>query len=130
MTSLGCTLTVIQDAVKMIENTTGVKLDVERSILMIKKVMDSLGTGKNEGVFQLESAGFKTFMEGIASDYPGGCHSRNLPVSSRSYGFYPEIFSGKKSPGCGNLCLSPAGADLKADLRLYRLSGAGHADRS
>ena len=25
--------------------------------------MDSLGTGKNEGVFQLESGGFKTFMK-------------------------------------------------------------------
>ena len=31
--------------------------------MMIKKVMDSSGPGKNEGVFQLESGGFKTFMK-------------------------------------------------------------------
>ena len=49
------TLTVIQDAVKMIEKNCGVKLDLEHIDYDDKKVMDSLGTGKNEGVFQLES---------------------------------------------------------------------------
>ena len=57
------TLTVIQDAVKMIEKDYGVKLDLEHIDYDDKKVMDSLGTGKNEGVFQLESGGFKTFMK-------------------------------------------------------------------
>ena len=57
------TLIVIQDAVKMIEKNCGVKLDLEHIDYDDKKVMDSLGTGKNEGVFQLESGGFKTFMK-------------------------------------------------------------------
>ena len=41
------TLTVIQDAVKMIEKNCGVKLDLEHIDYDDKKVMDSLGTGKN-----------------------------------------------------------------------------------
>ena len=89
------TLTVIQDAVKMIEKNCGVKLDLEHIDYDDKKVMDSLGTGKNEGVFQLES-GASRLHEGIEADYPGGYHSRNLPVPSGSNGLYSEIFKGKE----------------------------------
>ena len=59
------TLTVIQDAVKMIEKNCGVKLDLEHIDYDDKKVMDSLGTGKNEGVFQLESAGITNVVTGL-----------------------------------------------------------------
>ena len=59
------TLTVIQDAVKMIEKNCGVKLDLEHIDYDDKKVMDSLGTGKNEGVFQLESSGMKQVLVGL-----------------------------------------------------------------
>ncbi|MBQ7795164.1 MAG: DNA polymerase III subunit alpha [Lachnospiraceae bacterium] len=57
------TLTVIQDAVNMIEKNHGIQLDLEHMSYDDKKVFESLGTGKNEGVFQLESGGFKTFMK-------------------------------------------------------------------
>ncbi|MBQ5868050.1 MAG: DNA polymerase III subunit alpha, partial [Lachnospiraceae bacterium] len=57
------TLTVIQDAVNMIEKNHGLKVDLEHMSYDDKKVFESLGTGKNEGVFQLESGGFKTFMK-------------------------------------------------------------------
>ncbi len=57
------TLTVIQDAVKMIEKNYGIQVDLEHMDYNDAKVMESLGTGKNEGVFQLESGGFKTFMK-------------------------------------------------------------------
>ena len=30
---------------------------------MIKKVLESIGTGRTEGVFQLESGGMKSFMK-------------------------------------------------------------------
>ncbi len=57
------TLTVIQDAVTMIEKNHGIQVDLEHMSYDDKKVFESLGTGKNEGVFQLESGGFKTFMK-------------------------------------------------------------------
>ncbi len=57
------TLTVIQNAVRMAEKTTGKKLDMGRIDYNDKNVLDSIGTGKNDGVFQLESSGMKSFMK-------------------------------------------------------------------
>ena len=57
------TLTVIQDAVNMIEKDHGLRLDLDAIDYEDPKVMEALGTGRNEGVFQLESGGFKTFMK-------------------------------------------------------------------
>lgn len=57
------TLTVIKDAVDMIEKDTGVHIDVDHIDYDDKKVLDSIGTGKTDGVFQLESAGMKSFMK-------------------------------------------------------------------
>ena len=57
------TLTVIQNAVKLIEKDTGVHIDVDNIDYNDKKVLDSLCTGKTDGVFQLESGGMKSFMK-------------------------------------------------------------------
>lgn len=57
------TLTVIKDAVDMIEKDTGVHIDVDHIDYDDKKVLDSIGTGRTDGVFQLESAGMKSFMK-------------------------------------------------------------------
>ena len=57
------TLTVIRDAVDMIEKNYGTRPDLDHLDFEDKKVFEALGTGKNEGVFQLESGGFKTFMK-------------------------------------------------------------------
>ncbi|HIX58706.1 MAG TPA: DNA polymerase III subunit alpha [Candidatus Blautia gallistercoris] len=57
------TLTVIQNAVKLVEKGHGVALDMDKIDYNDKKVLDSLGTGHTDGVFQLESAGMKNFMK-------------------------------------------------------------------
>ena len=57
------TLTVIQNAVRLVEKTTGKPLDIDKIDYNDKKVLDSIGTGKNDGVFQLESTGMKGFMK-------------------------------------------------------------------
>lgn len=57
------TLTVIQNAVRMIKEDTGIELDMDLIDYDDKKVLDSLGTGKTDGVFQLESNGMKSFMK-------------------------------------------------------------------
>ncbi len=57
------TLTVIQNAVRLVEKTTGKPFDIDKIDYNDKKVLDSIGTGKNDGVFQLESSGMKGFMK-------------------------------------------------------------------
>ena len=57
------TLTVIQNAVRLVEKSSGRKIDMNAIDYNDKKVLDSLGTGKTDGVFQLESAGMKNFMK-------------------------------------------------------------------
>ena len=92
------TLTVIQDAVKMIEKNCGVKLDLEHIDYDDKKVMDSLGTGKNEGVFQLESGGFKTFMKELK---PTTLEDIIAGISLYRPGpmdFIPKYLKGKNDP--------------------------------
>ena len=57
------TLTVIRDAVRLVEKNTGKKIDIDHIDYNDKKVLDSIGTGRTDGVFQLESAGMKSFMK-------------------------------------------------------------------
>ncbi len=57
------TLTVIQNAVRMAEKSHNIEIDIDHIDFEDKKVLDSLGTGKTDGVFQLESAGMKNFIK-------------------------------------------------------------------
>ena len=57
------TLTVIQNAVRLAEKDYGIKLDMDHIDYNDKKVLESIGTGRTEGVFQLESGGMKSFMK-------------------------------------------------------------------
>lgn len=56
-------LTVLQNAVKLIQDNRKIKLDIDNIDFNDKAVLDSLGSGKTDGVFQLESAGMKNFMK-------------------------------------------------------------------
>ncbi len=57
------TLTVIQNACKLAEMSQGIQIDIDKIDFDDKAVYDSLGTGRTDGVFQLESAGMKSFMK-------------------------------------------------------------------
>ncbi|MEE1305495.1 MAG: DNA polymerase III subunit alpha [Agathobacter sp.] len=57
------TLTVLKDAVKNIKASTGIEVDIDHIDYNDKKVLDFIGTGKTEGVFQLESTGMQNFMK-------------------------------------------------------------------
>ena len=56
-------LTVIRDAVNFIEESTGEKIDINSIDYNDPKVLAYIGTGRTEGVFQLESSGMKSFMK-------------------------------------------------------------------
>lgn len=93
------TLTVINSAVHLIEKDYGVKVDIDHVDFDDPKVLESLGTGRTDGVFQLESAGMKNFIKelkpqsledviaGIALYRPG-------PMD-----FIPAYVRGKNSQG-------------------------------
>jgi DNA polymerase-3 subunit alpha len=57
------TLTVIQNAVNQIEYSEGIKIDIDTVDYQDSKVFELIGSGKTEGVFQLESTGMKNFMK-------------------------------------------------------------------
>ena len=57
------TLTVLRDAVKLVKQSTGKEINLDQIDFDDKKVLASIGTGKTDGVFQLESAGVKNFMK-------------------------------------------------------------------
>ena len=57
------TLTVIQDAVELVRQSTGREIRLDELDYNDPKVLAMIGAGKCEGVFQLESAGMKSFMK-------------------------------------------------------------------
>lgn len=92
------TLTVIQNAVKMVEKSTGMLLDMQEIDYNDKKVLDSLGTGRTDGVFQLESAGMKSFMKELK---PQSLEDVIAGISLYRPGpmdFIPQYIRGKNRP--------------------------------
>ena len=62
------TLTVIRDALELIEKNHGVKIDFSKMDYDDKKVYELLSSGNTLGVFQLESAGMRSFMKQLRPD--------------------------------------------------------------
>lgn len=62
------TLTVIQNAVRMIKKSQNIDLDLKNADYSDKAVYELIGSGKTEGIFQLESAGMKNFMKELKPD--------------------------------------------------------------
>ena len=93
------TLTVIQNAVELVERGHGVHLDVEHLDYDDKEVLASIGTGKCDGIFQLESAGMKSFMkelkpENLEDIIAGISLYRPGPMD-----FIPKYLKGKNDKG-------------------------------
>ena len=92
------TLTVISDAVKLVEKNHGIKIDVDNIDYDDKKVLDSIGTGRCDGVFQLESAGMKNFMKELK---PQSLEDVIAGISLYRPGpmdFIPKYIKGKNEP--------------------------------
>lgn len=92
------TLTVIDDACKLIEKSGGGRIDVDRIDYDVKEVYESLCTGKCEGVFQLESAGMKNFMKELK---PQNLEDVIAGISLYRPGpmdFIPAYIRGKNNP--------------------------------
>ena len=92
------TLTVIQNAVRMAEKSSGKHIDIDHIDFDDKAVLDSLGTGKTDGVFQLESTGMKNFMKELK---PQSLEDIIAGISLYRPGpmdFIPQYIRGKNHP--------------------------------
>ena len=92
------TLTVIQNAVRNIEKSQHVKIDVEQIDFHDKAVLDYIGLGKTEGIFQLESAGMSNFMKELR---PSSLEDLIAGISLYRPGpmdFIPAYIKGKQNP--------------------------------
>ena len=92
------TLTVIQNAVILAEKSSGKKIDIDHINYDDKKVLDSLGTGHTDGVFQLESTGMKNFMKELK---PQSLEDIIAGISLYRPGpmdFIPQYIRGKNHP--------------------------------
>ena len=91
------TLTVIQDAVRMVEKKTGQPLDINAIDYNDAAVYEMIGQAKTEGVFQLESAGMKYFMRELK---PGNLEDIIAGISLYRPGpmdFIPKYIKGKNN---------------------------------
>ena len=92
------TLTVIQNAEKLVRRDKGIELDMDKIDYEDKKVYGMLGAGKTEGGFQLESTGMKNFMKELK---PGNLEDIIAGLSLYRPGpmdFIPQYIKGKNNP--------------------------------
>ena len=91
-------LTVIQNTERLIHKNQNPDFKINAIDYDDKKVLDSLGTGKTDGVFQLESAGMKNFMKELK---PQSLEDVIAGISLYRPGpmdFIPAYIKGKNNP--------------------------------
>lgn len=93
------TLTVIHDAVETINREhPELHLDIDHIDYADPKVFEYIGTGKCDGIFQLESSGMKSFMRELR---PQGLEDMTAGISLYRPGpmdFIPKYIEGKNHP--------------------------------
>ena len=92
------TLTVIQNAVRLVKHKNP-GLDMDQIDYNDKDVLDYIGTGKTDGIFQLESAGMKSFMKELK---PHSLEDIIAGISLYRPGpmdFIPQYIRGKNDAG-------------------------------
>ncbi len=92
------TLTVLKDSVKNIKASKGIDIDIDHIDFNDKGTLDFIGTGRTEGVFQLESAGMQNFMKELK---PQSFEDIVAGISLYRPGpmdFIPNYIKGKNNP--------------------------------
>ena len=119
-------LTVIRDAVDFIRQSTGKQIDIAAIDYNDPQVLASIGTGKTDGIFQLESAGMKNFMKELR---PQSLEDIIAGISLYRPGpmdFIPKYIRGKNS----NEAVSYACPQLEPILRpTYEIGRASCRER-
>ena len=124
------TLTVIQNAVRQAEENYGVHLVMEEIDYNDKDVLASIGTGKCDGIFQLESSGMKSFMkelrpENLEDIIAGISLYRPGPMD-----FIPRYLKGKNDKDSITYECPQLEHILDRPMAVSSTTGTGYADRS
>ena len=89
------TLTVIQNAVLMARKKDP-SVNMDTLDYDDKKVLEYIGTGKTDGIFQLGKRGNEKLYERAETEQSGRYDRRNLSISPRSDGFYSAVHQREK----------------------------------
>ena len=92
------TLTVIRDAVELASRSAGREINMDTIDYDDQAVYDSIGSGRTDGVFQLESGGMKNFMKELK---PRSLEDIIAGISLYRPGpmdFIPQYIKGKNHP--------------------------------
>ena len=90
------TLSVIDNAIKMIESTyPDVSIDFDELGYDDKKVFDLIGSGETDGIFQLESTGMKNFMKDLKPERLEDVIAGISLYRPGPMDFIPEYLAGK-----------------------------------
>ncbi len=93
------TLTLIKDAVELVYENKGERIDIEKLDYNDINVYNYIATGKTDGIFQLESAGMKNWMKELK---PKSLEDVIAGISLYRPGpmdFIPAYIRGKNSKG-------------------------------
>ncbi len=89
---------MIRDAVRNVKASRGIELDMEHIDMDDPQVLASIGTGRCEGVFQLESAGMKSFMKELRPDSLEDMIAGISLYRPGPMDFIPRYLEGKNHP--------------------------------
>ncbi|HKM04610.1 MAG TPA: DNA polymerase III subunit alpha [Lachnospiraceae bacterium] len=92
------TLTVIQNAVRNVKKVRDIDIEISKIDFEDEKVLHSIGTGRTDGMFQLESPGMKSFMKELK---PQSLEDIIAGISLYRPGpmeFIPKYIRGKNNP--------------------------------
>ena len=91
-------LTVIRDALELIEQNHGVKIDFSRMSLDDKATFELFGSGNTQGVFQFESSGITQFLKNLKPDCFEDIVAANALYRPGPMASIPTYIENKKNP--------------------------------
>lgn len=91
-------LTVIQNTIDLIKANRGDEVDLKTIDYDDKKVLSYIGTGNTEGIFQLESAGMKSFMKELKPETLEDVIAGISLYRPGPMDFIPKYLEGKNNP--------------------------------
>lgn len=91
-------LTILQNAIKIIESDRGIRVDLSGLPLTDKKVFEMLGRGETTGVFQMESPGMRRLAKQLKPDVFGDIVALIALYRPGPMALIPEFVKGKLEP--------------------------------
>jgi DNA polymerase-3 subunit alpha len=91
-------LTVIRDALELIEQNHGVKLDMSRMTYDDKATFELFSSGNTQGVFQFESSGITQFLKNLKPDCFEDIVAANALYRPGPMASIPTYIENKKNP--------------------------------